>query len=183
MRQRLTFNAVLCALLLVFAANPASQAGEFSIGASAVRAAVNVKEAGTDISGDSSGYRVFGTYMFNRHFGIEGGVSSIDAPDDTRIPANMQVETEGYDLYAVAAYPMGEKLGFVAKAGFASWNTETEIDDTDESNFRSTDLALSLGGQYDISERFSIRGEYNWFDAATSGAEDALTLGAVFRFK
>jgi hypothetical protein len=185
-KQHLIPGAILCGLMLVFVANPASAGDGFSIGASAVRANVNVREAGSDIKGDSNGYRVFGVYMFNKNFGIEAGISSFGAPDDIRIPVNMEVESEAYDVYAVAAYPMTERLGIVAKAGFASWTTETEVTDIDaatetERNFRSTDLGLSLGGQYDVSKQFSIRTEFQWFDAATTGAENLLSVSAVFR--
>ena len=183
MKQNPVVRAVICGLALFLAASSASAGEGFSVGISAARAAISVRDAGTDIDGDASGWRVFGAYMFNKNFGIEGGFSSFGEPNDSSIPSNMQVETEGYDLYAVAAYPMSENLGFVGKIGFANWNTETEVNDTDETNHSSTDLALSLGGQYDVTEQFAIRAEIEWFDAAVSGAENILSLGAVFRFK
>ena len=175
-------NATLAGLTLLFGANLAN-AGDVSIGISAARATVTVQESGMDISGDASGYRIFGQYMFNKNFGIEGGMSSYGKPNDNSIPSNMQVETEAYDLYAVAAYPMSEKAGFFAKVGFAAWNTETEVNDTNETHHKSTDLALSLGGQYDFTEHFGVRTEYEWFDHATSGAEDVVSISGVFRFK
>ena len=183
MSKKIMLNAVLGGLTLLFAASLAIAGEGFSIGASAARATVSVKDAGIDIDGDSTGWRVFGTYMFNKNFGIEGGVSSFGKPNDNSLPSNMQVETESYDLYAVAAYPVSEDAGFIAKLGFASWNTETEVNDTNETHHKSTDLALSLGGQYDFTERFGIRAEYEWFDHATSGAEDVVSISGVFRFK
>lgn len=167
----------------ILAVNLANAGEGFSVGASATRAAVKVQDAGIDIDGDASGLRVFGQYMFNRNFGIEGGFSSFGEPNDNTIPSNMQVETEGYDLYAVAAYPMSENAGLFAKVGFASWNTETEVNDTNETHHSSTDLALSIGGEYELSEQFAIRAEIDWFDAATSGPENLLSLGAVWRFQ
>ena len=69
----------------------------------------------------------------------------------------MQVETEGYDLYAVAAYPMSENAGLFAKIGFASWNTETEVNDTNETHHKSTDLALSIGEtDFRLSSRLPV---------------------------
>jgi len=182
-QKHLMLNTILGGLTLLFAANLANAGEGFSVGASAARAAVKVQDAGMDIDGDASGLRVFGQYMFNRNFGIEGGFSSFGEPNDNTIPSNMQVETEGYDLYAVAAYPMSENAGLFAKIGFASWNTETEVNDTNETHHRSTDLALSIGGEYEISEQFAIRAEIDWFDAATSGPENLLSLGAVWRFQ
>jgi len=174
-------KAILGALALFFAANVATADG-FSAGVSAVRAPISVEAAGTDAGGDSSGWRVHGSYMFNKNFGIEGGLSKFGTPSDGSIPSNMHVDTESYDVYAVAVYPMANDIGLIAKAGFVSWNTETEVMDTNETHQTSTDLALSFGGQYDITEQFAIRAELEWFDSALSG-ELKYSLGGVVRFK
>ena len=162
--RTLVATATIGGITLYCLANPVS-AGEFSIGASAAHADVEVSDGATAIGGDANGWRVFGLYMFNDNFGIETGFSSLGEPDDNRIPADMEVETEGYDVYAVGYYPMSEKLGLIGKAGVATWDTETEVgdDDSTEVRYTSTDLALSFGGQYDVSERIAIRGEYQWF--------------------
>ena len=165
---------------LLFAASYASADG-FSAGLSAVNAPVSVEEAGTDAGGGANGWRVHGQYMFNKNFGIEGGLSKYGTPNDNSIPSNMHVDTEAYDVYAVYAYPVGDHVGLIAKAGFVSWNTETEVNDTNESHQTSTDLALSFGGQYDITEQFAIRAELEWFDSAISG-ELKYSLGGVVRF-
>ena len=94
----------------------------------------------------------------------------------------MHVDTESYDLYAVAAYPIGDEAGLFAKVGVVAWNTETEVNDTNETHQKSTDLALSFGGQYDLTKRFAIRAELEWFDSAISG-ELKYSLGGVFRFE
>ena len=186
MKQKyLMLNAILGGLTLLFAANPAIAGEGFSIGASAARATVDVKGGGVDVKGESNGWRVFGLYMINKNLGIEAGYSSLGEPDDNTIPSDMEVETDSYDVYAVGYYPMSEKFGLIGKAGVASWNTETEVgdDDSTETHHKSTDLALSFGGQYDMSERFAIRGEYKWFDSQDSGAVRMASLSGVFRFK
>ena len=120
--------------------------------------------------------------MLNENWGFEGGLSKYGTPKDGSIPSNMHVDTEAYDLYAVYAYPVGDKAGLVAKAGFIAWDTETEVFDTNESHQTSNDMALSFGGRYDITEQFSIRAELEWFDSAISG-ELKYSLGGVIRFK
>lgn len=173
-------KVMLGALSLFFAASVASADG-FSAGLSAVHAPISVDEAGTDAGGGSDGWRIHGQYMFNTNFGIEGGLSKFGTPKDKSIPSNMHVDTEAYDVYAVAVYPMGNDAALVAKAGFINWNTETEVMDTNEAHQTSTDLALSFGGQYDITEQFAIRAELEWFDSAISG-ELKYSLGGVVRF-
>lgn len=183
MKNYLLANAMLAGLLL--AVSPLALAdGDFSIGVSATRAAVDVNKDGLDISGDATGYRLFGSYMLNKNFGIEAGISSLGEPSDSTIPSNMHVETAVYDVYAVGKYYASEKLSFFGKAGFASSRTESEIGDDDETetSHSSTDLALGLGGQYDISERFGIRTEMEWLDGKAAGLERVLSLSGVMRF-
>ena len=186
MKQRnLILNAVLWGLTLLIAASPASAGEGFSIGASAARAAVDVNDVGVDVSGDASGYRLFGTYMFNERLGIEAGYSMFGEPNDSTIPAELHVETESYDVFAVGTVPLSANFGLIAKAGFSSSNTETELGDDDETETHqnSTDLALSFGGQYEFSERFAIRGELEWIDNNDSGLSNMISLGGVFRFQ
>ena len=172
---------MLGTLSLLFATSAANADG-FSIGISGVRAPVSLEESGTVVDGDSSGWRVHGKYMFNKTFGIEGGLSKFGSPNDNSLPSNMHVDTESIDVYMVAAYPMGNDSVMFAKVGYIAWNSETEVNDTNESHQRSTDLALSLGGEYDLTERFCVRAELEWFDSAIKG-ELKYSLGGVVRFK
>lgn len=182
MRHNYLISKVMLGILsLLFAASTVFAEG-FSAGLAAVHAPISVEAAGTDAGGGSDGWRVHAQYMFTKHFGIEGGLSKYETPKDDTIPSNMHVDTEAYDVYAVAAYPMGEHIGLIAKAGFVSWNTETEVMDTNESHQTSIDLALSFGGQYDITEQFALRAELEWFDSALSG-ELKYSLGGVVRFR
>lgn len=177
----LKLNAGLALLPLLIAANAATAEG-FSLGLSAARAPINIDDAGTSFGGDSDGFRVFGSYMFTRNFGIEGGLSKYGTPDDTSIPVDLHMDTEAYDIYAVAAYPLSNNFDVIGKVGYVSWNTETEVNDTNETHYKNDDLALSLGGEYDISKHFGIRGELEWFDSMVSG-ELKYSLSAVIGFK
>ena len=184
MKNNLISKAILGGALL--AMTPLAMAeGDFSIGISAMRAAVDVNKDGLNVNGDATGYRLFGSYMLNKNFGIEAGISSLGEPNDSTIPSNMHVETEIYDVYAVGKYYASEKLSFFGKAGFASSRTESEIGDDDETatNHSSTDLALGFGSQYEISERFGIRAEMDWLDGKAAGAERLISLSGVMRFK
>lgn len=173
-------KAMLGVLSLLFAASAANADG-FSAGVSAVRVPVSLEESGTVVDGDSSGWRVHGRYMFNKTFGIEGGLSKLGSPNDNSLPSNMHVDTQSMDVYAVAVYPVGNDSSLFAKVGYIAWNSETEVNDTIEAHQKSTDLALSFGGDYDITERFAIRAEMEWFESALSG-ELKYSLGGVVRF-
>ncbi len=182
-QQHLILNAILGGLTLLLAVNPAIAGEGFSIGASAVRANVDIKDVGIDIDGETTGYRFFGTYMFTERFGIEAGYSAFGKPNDITIPSNLSVETDSYDVFAVASYPMSANFALIGKAGFAASQTETEVNDENETHHKSTDFALSLGGNFDFTERFAVRGELQWIDNNDAGAANMITLGGVYRFK
>lgn len=172
-------GAISLATALLLVASGAQ--ADFSAGVSAASAPVAVDEAET-MGGSATGWRAHVSYMFNKNFGIEGGISKYGSPDDKTIPSNMHVDTEAYDIYAVAYYPMGnDKGGVFAKVGYVAWNTETEVNDTNETHNKSNDLGLGIGGQYDITERFALRAELEWFDSAFSG-DLKYSLGGVVRF-
>ena len=180
-RKYVKWNTVLAALLLTFAASAANADG-FSIGVSGTRADTGFEGDTTSVSGDSSGYRVFGSWMFNSKFGLEGGLSKYGSPDDKSLASNMHVDTESYDLYAVYVLPLSPNFGLVSKAGVSYWDTETEVSDTAEGHYTNTALALSFGGQYDFTQRFGVRAEVEWFDSAISGSMK-YSLSGVFRFE
>ena len=184
-QQHLMLNTMVGGLTLLFAANLAIAGEGFSIGASATRASVDVQDVGIDIDGDASGYRLFGAYMFNEKYGIEVGVSTFGEPNDSTIPSDMHVETSSYDVFGVASYPLSANFSVIGKAGFAHSQTETEVGDDDETETRhsSTDLALGIGGEYEFTERFAIRGDVEWVDSKNAGAANIISLGGVWRFK
>ena len=179
--KSLRCNVLIGGLFFVFAASAASADG-FSIGMSGTRADTGFENDTTTVAGDTSGWRVFGSYMFNERFGIEGGMSKYGSPDDKSLPSNMHVDTEAYDLYAVYVLPLSPNFGLVSKVGVTTWDTETEVMDNNAGHYKSTDLALSFGGEYDITQRFGLRGEVEWFDSAISGSMK-YSLSGVFRFK
>ena len=180
MRHNYLISKAILGVLSLLCAGAAIADG-FSAGIAAVRAPVSAEASGTPIAGDSDGWRVHGAYMFNKNFGVEAGMSKFGSPNDNSLPSNMHVDTESYDVYAVGVYPMGNDGALIAKVGYVAWNTETEVNDSNETHSTSSDLALSFGGQYDITERFALRAELEWFDSAISG-ELKYSLGGIVRF-
>ncbi len=176
-------NPLLAALTLLLSANLASADEGFSVGASVTRASIEAMGLGQTVNGDADGSRIFGSYMFTRRFGIEAGYSDFGRPDDNTIAPNVEVESNSYDLYAVGVQPVTDKLDLFGKLGLVRSDTEIEESETSEVSSSSTDLALGFGAEYNLSERFAIRGEFEWIDSDNSGAVRMVSLGGVFRFK
>ena len=114
---------------------------------------------------------------------MEGGISSFDRSDDPSVASVAEVENESFDLFGVGTFPLTEKFDMFGKAGFVSWTTEVEESELSEFSSTSTDLALGLGGEYDLNTRLSIRGEYLWIDSNNSGAADTMSIAAIFHFQ
>ncbi len=168
---------------LLFAANLANaDKGDISVGASAARASVDANGLGTNVDGDADGWRLFGRYMFSKNFGIESGYSTLGTPDDNSLPSGWGVESDSFDLYAVGAYPVTERLDLFGKIGAARWNTEIEESETSESSTNSVDLAVGIGGEFDLTKKFAIRGEFSWF-VEDAPVESLISLSGVYSFK
>lgn len=180
MTYKILISRVVLGVFALGGMATAAYADGFSVGMSAVRAPVSVNEEGT-IGGDANGWRIHGSWMFSRYFGIEGGLSKYQTPGNQSVPSNMHADTEGMDIYAVARYPFSEDGGLFAKVGYVALDTETEVNDTNEQHYRSDNLGLAFGGEYDITERIGIRAELEWFDSAISG-DLKYSLGGVYRF-
>lgn len=183
--KRWTITA-LAGLLLT--ANLANAEGifsldRFSLGLSAAQANVDVNDVGVNVNGEATGWRFFGIYDLNDRFSLEGGISSFDRSDDPSVASIPEVENESFDLFAVGTFPLSDKFDLFGKAGFVSWTTEVEESELSEFSSRSTDLALGLGGEYDLNTRLSIRGEYLWTDSNNSGAADTMSVAAIFHFQ
>lgn len=154
---------------------------DWSAGISAARAPIVANDLGT-IGGNADGWRTHFKYMVNRNFGFEAGLSKYRSPDDPSVPSNMHVDTEAYDVYAVGYYPLGHNdSGIYAKVGYVSMDSESEVNDTNETHHKEDTLGLSLGGEYYFSERFGLRAELEWFDSAISG-DLKYSFGGVVRF-
>ena len=182
-KYNLMLNAMLGGLTVLFAANLANADEGFSIGASLARASVEAQGLGQTVDGDADGSRIFVSYMFTRKFGIEAGYSDFGRPDDNTVAPNVEVESNSYDLFAVGVQPLSDKFDLFGKLGLVRSDTEIEESETSEVSSSSTALALGFGGEYKVSDRFSIRSEFEWIDSDKSGAVNMVSLGGVLRFK
>ncbi len=182
MKPRRMLSTLMGAIMLSFSASMATADEGFSVGASTARADVEASGLGVNVNGNADGWRVFGIYMFSDKYGIEGGYRSFGRPDDSTIPSGISVGTDGIDLYGVGTYPVSEKFDLFGKLGVVSSTTEIEQDEETEASMTSTDLALAIGGEYKISERFAIRAEFEWIDNQDIGATNMGALSGVFQF-
>jgi OOP family OmpA-OmpF porin len=73
-------------LLVALAAAPAFADKGFSAGASVGYSNVSIEDSGVSVDFSDVGYKVFGAYMFNDNWGIEGGWTSVPCQKTWRHP-------------------------------------------------------------------------------------------------
>jgi OOP family OmpA-OmpF porin len=168
---------------LVLAAVPVANAEQgFSAGVSLGYATVEVEDSGLSFDGSAVGWKLFGRYMFTDNWGIEGGYIDFGTPDEDILGVNVEVDANGFDLFAVGAFPTSSNFELFGKLGFVSWDADAKAEGLTDSD-DGTDLALGFGGAYKASDQFSIRGEFEWFDIDDTDAVWMLSIGGEVRFQ
>ncbi len=152
-----------------------------AIGASAGYVTLADTESNVEFDGNDVGYKLFGTYMFNNFFGIEGGYVDFGAPDADVFGNNLSIEATGWNGYLIANLPLGNTFDLFAKAGAVKWDADSFIDGIAVGSDDGSDLALSGGMRVNIGS-LGIRAEIDWYDIADTDKAWMASIGLEFRF-
>ena len=143
--------------------------------------------AGT-VDGSDTGYKIFGGYQFNQHFGLELAYVDLGKASYSGnffgVPVTGgSVKTSGFNFSAVGTLPLGSNFALFGKAGFFTW--ESKASDTTggvpfSGTENGTDLSLGIGASYNFTKNFAVRAEWERFKAV--GDIDLLSIGAVYKF-
>ena len=144
-----------------------------------------------------SGFKIFGGYQFNPNFAFEVayvdlGEAKISGTDSFLGSATATFEVSGFNFAVVGSFPVGERFGLMAKAGFFRWDVEvnasSSVFGSGSSSETGFDPMFGIGGSFNITEKFGVRVEYEKFldvgDDDTTGQSDVDLISAslVFRF-
>ena len=168
------------------------------VGGSVGQSKFDVDCTGASTCDDSdTAFRVFGGYMFNKHFGAELGYADLGKVSlSGAIPpfgtVNANIKVKAWDLVAVGVLPIAGKFSVYGKLGMYRADSDLSASalgvsaSTSDSN---TDLTYSLGAGYDFSKNLGIRGEWQRYSKVGSdntggdGDIDVYSLAVVWRFK
>ncbi len=169
-------------LLCLFSLAGYANAEGLSLGAS--YGYVNIEDSDQSFSFDATdtGYKLFGTYMFNNGFGIEGGYIDFGKPDDIFLGQTAKIDAEAWSLYGVGALGLSEKFDLFAKAGVVSWEADSLIDGVRIGADDGEDLALGIGASFNADGAFGLRAEFDWFDVDDADAVWMASVGFELRF-
>jgi OOP family OmpA-OmpF porin len=156
----------------------------FSVGASIGSSKLEFSESGEDFNFDGSdvGWKVFGKYMFNDNWGLEVGYVDFGRPDDTIFGVDIAVDLYGIDAFLIGSFPASESVDLFGKAGYVDVEAEISTPGVASESENETDLAVGIGAKFHTSDKFSILGEWEWFDVAGSDAAWMLSLGIEVGF-
>jgi OmpA-OmpF porin, OOP family len=178
---------------VLFAATPALAQGFIggSIGQSDIDDSITdgLITSGT-VDGKDTGWKVFGGYMFNRHFGIEGayvdlGEASYSGSFNGAAVTGGKVELGGFNLAALGSYPVSEQFSIFGKLGLFIW--EADASDTTagigafSATADGTDLSFGVGVGYNFTRNLGVRAEWELFQTDDADAS-LISIGLVWRF-
>jgi OmpA-OmpF porin, OOP family len=149
-------------------------------------------DSGT-VDGKDTAFKIFGGYMFNRHFGVEAAYIDLGevSYSGTFFGAPVTggtVELTAFNVSVLGNFPVNEQFSVFGKIGLFSW--EAEANDTTggipfSADDDGTDVSFGVGVAYNFTRNFGLRAEYELFKIE-SQSEDAdvglISIGAVWRF-
>jgi len=141
------------------------------------------------VDGTDTGFKLFGGYQFNQHFGLElayvdlGKVSYSGSSGAAPVTGG-KVETSGINFSAVGTLPLNPSFALFGKIGMFVWDAKAS-DVTGGAPFSATDdgtdVSYGIGASFNITKNISARAEWERFKLDSSDA-DLLSIGIVFRF-
>jgi OOP family OmpA-OmpF porin len=140
------------------------------------------------VDGKDSGMKFFGGYQFNQNLAVE--VAFVDLGKATYSGTfggspvtGGTVKTSGFNASAVGTLPLNPSFSLFAKAGIYTWEAKAS-DVTGGVLFSGKedggDLSFGFGGSYNVTKNFSLRAEWEQFEAVDKIS--LLSVGVAYKF-
>jgi OOP family OmpA-OmpF porin len=141
------------------------------------------------VDGKDTAFKIFGGYMFNRHFGVEAAYVNFGeatySGDFFGAPVTGgKIEIDGFNLSAIGSLPITEQFSIFGKAGLFLWDAEAS-DTTAGLPFSAkddgSDLSFGIGLGYNFTRNLGVRAEWEMFETDTADV-NLLSVGLLWRF-
>lgn len=142
------------------------------------------------VDGKDTAWKIFGGYLFNRHFGIESayvnlGEASYSGDFFGAAVTGGTVKVSGFNIAALGSYPINEQFSLFGKIGLFMW--EAKANDTTaglgafSATQDGTDVSFGLGVGYDFTRNLGVRAEWELFKTDDADAS-LISIGVLWRF-
>ena len=156
--------------------------------------------ASTTKSENSTAYKAFVGYSFNRYIAVEGGyfdLGKFKFDSTVQPPGTLhgEIKASGFNLDAVLSYPFTEAFSVFARAGVQNAKSTANFSGTGsvvvvqpESSETKTDWKAGLGLGYEFSMGIGVRGEWERYrisDGTNTGDKsdvDVFGLSLYYKF-
>lgn len=140
------------------------------------------------VDGSDTGFKFFGGFQFNQNLGLE--LAYVDLGEATYSGNFLgapvtggSVETTGFNVSAVGTVPVNPSFSLFGKVGFFMWEAKAR-DITAGAPFSGSeddvDLSFGFGAAYHLNKNFSVRAEWEQFEAVDSIS--LLSIGVAYKF-
>ncbi|NOX76267.1 MAG: porin family protein [Gammaproteobacteria bacterium] len=140
----------------------------------------------SSIYGSAIGWKIFGGYTFSDILAVEGGYTSfaeMNAP--YRINKSAFLESTGFEIAAVGKHIINSQSFLFGKVGLLAWNSKVTDPGQGSDSSTGTNIFLSIGGQYEVSDTLAVRGSWDRYTIGDGNGDaniNFLTVSTVFDF-
>ena len=141
------------------------------------------------VDGKDTAFKIFGGYMFNRHFGVEAayvnfGEATYSGDFFGSPVTGGKIEIDGFNLSAIGSAPITEQFSIFGKVGLFLWDAEAS-DTTAGLPFSAkddgSDVSFGIGVGYNFSRNLGVRAEWEMFQTDAADVT-LLSVGLLWSF-
>ncbi|HET9736297.1 MAG TPA: outer membrane beta-barrel protein [Burkholderiales bacterium] len=185
-RMKTAFAIALPAALLAISAPAIAQQSDagWYIGGSYGISNIDVDTAGTGfgVDGDDTGFKIFGGFQFNKHWGAEVGYLDAGKASVTGPGGSADLSVTALTLAGTGTLPLNESFSLLGKVGLWMWDTGCSgavcVSSYDDS---STDLFYGVGARFNFNRNWSMQVEWEQFETSAD-AVTLTSLGVRYKF-
>jgi OmpA-OmpF porin, OOP family len=183
-------HSIIIAAIAALAAPLAAQADNAYFGANVGRAEQKISNDIDSTKENTTGFKLYGGYDFNRNVGIEGGYVDFRKVEKSALGYGASSKPESIYVAATGTLPLNDQFSLFGKAGVAF--SHTKVDGwgpgfSDSVTNNQTTPMIGIGASFAMDKKISFVAEYENFGkvAKDDGGDikaDLLSFGVRVKF-
>lgn len=126
-----------------------------------------------EIDESDTAFKLLGGWIANQNLGLEVGFIDLGSYQSGHTDAyGMAFDVVGY-------LPLGNNFDIMGKLGMLAWTVDVDILNASDDG---TDLTYGLGMQFNVTNRLSLRGEWEEFADVSGSDISMLSVGVLYTF-